>query len=346
MKKYYSLAVACIALFLSSCQKEDLNGTITNSATSTDASFKAAATLNLASSTSVNYGALIGFPSAKNSTAFRLNVADQLGISCLRDRVLVPSTTICPLVKSKYQVLLNFNRGGYASGTPMKFFTDLTQYAKDLTSMLALYTTNKPAVAVIENEESNSLYYSGSAQEYINQLSTAVTVMHANGIKVTNGGIGTANGGLSYLIYQDFVRQGKTDSAQHFKDLTKVSLQYPPTIAKAAVVDSLLQAYTQMDLDYVNFHWKGTSPDAYALSCVINYLKKRTSKPVISNELGQFDTDPNTLLTMMQQCTNNQFPYVIWYSPDEKAGDKDMPLQHSTGQLTPNGVSYKNYILN
>src|SRR4051794_37909944 len=150
MKKYYPLAVACVVLFLSSCQKEALNGTIANSTTSTQASLKAESSLsNIASSQSVSYGALIGTPSSKNSTSFQLSVADQLSISSLRGRVLVPSTTACPLVNSKYKVLLNFNRGGYSSGTPMKFFTDLTQYAKDLTSTLAAYTTVKPVVAVI-----------------------------------------------------------------------------------------------------------------------------------------------------------------------------------------------------
>ncbi len=346
MKKYYSLAVACIALFLTSCQKEDLNGAITNSTSSTAASSTADLSLSsIVSSDSVSYGALIGAPkTASNGITFQFNIADQLGISCMRGRVIVPSTVACPLVKSKYQILLNFNRGDYASGTPMKFFTDLTQYAKDLTTSLAVYTINKPKVAVIENEESNKAYYSGSARDYINQLSTAITIMHANGIKVANGGI--TDQGLNYLVYQDFISQGKTDSAVQFKSLTKVSLQYAPTLDRAAFVDTLLQAYTQMDLDYVNFHWKGTSPNMYVFQCLINYLKKRTGKPVISNELGQFDTDPNTLISMMQLCTANKFPYAIWYSPDENAGKKEMPLQHSTGQLTNNGVTYKNFILN
>ena len=344
MKKYYSLAVACVTLFFCSCQKEDLNGTITNSTTSANASFKAELpVLNLVPKQSVSYGALIGTPTAKGSTGFKLNIADQLGISCLRERATVPSSTPTPMINTKYKILLNFCRGTYSSGTPMPFFTNLVQYEKDLISTLAVYTVN-PAVAVIENEEANRLYYSGTAQQYINQLSTAISVMHARGIKVTNGGI--TNPALNYLVYQDFINQGKYDSAQHFQILTGLKPKARTVQERGAFTDTLLQAYSMMDLDYVNFHWKGTSPDTEALKEVIAYLKKRTGKPVISNEFGQFDTDTKTIEAMLQRATDDDFPYVIWYSPDEHAGKQDTPLQHSNQSLTPNGAAYKSYLQN
>jgi hypothetical protein len=344
MKKYYSLAVACITLFLCSCQKEDLNGTITNSTHSADASFKAeAATLTLVPKQSVNYGALIGAPSATGSTSFQLNVADQLGVACLRERTSVPSTKPDPMVNTKYQVLLNFSSGTYSSGTPIPFVTNLVQYQKDLMSTIAVYTV-KPVVAVIENEESNRYYYSGTAQQYVNQLSTAIAVMHANGVKVANGGI--TSQGLNYLVYMDFINQGKTDSALRFKTLAKVAPKNADTRERGAFIDTLLANYTRMDLDYINFHWKSTSPDMETLTQVIAYLKKRTGKPVISNEFGQFDTDTKTIEAMLQKATDEDFPYVVWYSPDENAGKKDTPLHHSNQSLTATGVAYKNYLQN
>ncbi|TKK68022.1 hypothetical protein FC093_12475 [Ilyomonas limi] len=345
MKKYYSLAVACIALFLCSCSKEDLNGTVTNSTTSANASTKAEGSiLTLIPNKSLNYGALIGAPSVTGSIDFQLNVADDLGVSCLRERTNVPSNTPDPIVvKSNYKVLLNFCRGSFSSGTPMPFVTNLTQYKKDLKSTLAVYTVN-PAVAVIENEESNKLYYSGSAQQYINQLKAAISVMHGRGIKVANGGITST--GLNYLVYQDFMNQGKTDSAERFKQLTGVAPKALTIQERGRFVDTLLQAYATINLDYVNFHWKGTSPNTEALQSVINYMKKRTNKPVISNEFGQFDKEVVTLQAMLQVATDNNLPYVVWYSPDENAGKKDTPLHHSDQSLTPNGFAYKDYLKN
>jgi hypothetical protein len=341
MKNYFSLAVACIAVFLCSCKKEDLNdGTIINSPTSSGTS--AAAATIFKPNKMVNYGALISAPSTANTMNFQLSVANKIGISCLRVRVIVPSTNKVPILNQGYKILLNFNKSDY-TGTPLPFVSDLTKYQSDLKKVLSGFTS-LPAVAVIENEESNLLYYSGTAQEYIKQLSAAIPVMHAYGIKVANGGITST--GLNYLVYQDFINRGKVDSAKDFQQRTHLAVNNAQTLNRGAFIDALLQAYTKMDLDYVNFHWKGTSPDIQALNAVINYLKKRTGKTIINNELGQFDTDPNTLLSLVQLCTDKGFPYIIWYSPDENAGKKDTPLQHSDQSLTTTGIAFKNYLQN
>ena len=339
MNYYFSLFVASIAMFFFSCSKEDVNGTITNRATSYT-SAKAEATI-FQSDKMVNYGALIDAPSTTGSLDFQINVANSVGISCLRSRTLVPGNGKIPILNKGYNILLNFNSDNKV--TPAPFVSDLTMYQSNLKSILSGLTT-MPVVAVIENEESNAKYFSGTPQEYIRQLSTAITVMHSYGIKVANGGI--TNLGLNYLVYQDFMSQGKVDSAKDFQQRTHLSLKSLQTQDRGAFVDALLQAYTQMDLDYVNFHWKGTSPDTIALGEVINYLKKRTGKAVITNELGQFDTDPNTLLSHIQICADKGFPYIIWYSPDENSGKKEAPLQHSDQSLTINGVTYKNYLQN
>jgi hypothetical protein len=340
MKKYFSLAMACIAVFLCSCKKEDLSSPIINSATSSGTFAEAAITFK--PSQMVNYGALIGAPDPASTMSFQLSVANKIGISCLRVRVVVPSNNKVTILNQGYKILLNFNTSEY-KGTPVPFASDLNKYQSDLKKILSGFTT-MPAVAVIENEESNLSYYSGTAQDYIKQLSAAIPVMHANGIKVANGGITST--GLNYLVYKDFINRGKVDSATDFQQRTHLAVNNAQTLNRGAFIDALLQAYTNMDLDYVNFHWKGTSPDTQALSSVINYLKKRTGKPIISNELGQFDTDPNTLLSLVQLCTNRSFPYIVWISPDENAGNKDTPLQHSDGALTATGIAFKNYLQN
>src|SRR4051794_37977703 len=86
MKYYYLLTVACIALFFCSCQKGELNNQLPdnsgNNAAGASASRKA-----FAQTKSVQYGALIDAPRIIGSLDFQVEVADQLGISCLRSRV-------------------------------------------------------------------------------------------------------------------------------------------------------------------------------------------------------------------------------------------------------------------
>lgn len=341
MKKYYSLAVACATMLFISCSKQDVNTPVNNSTSSSNTLISAATPpIKLARNKAVNFGAMICPPSANNWLNFQLNVADQLGVSCLRARTFVPATLPVTILNSNYDIVLNFNSEP-KGGAPLPFVTDLTKYQQDLNNTLAKFT-KLPAVAVIENEESNIKYYKGTAQEYINQLAVAIPVMHAHGIKVTNAGITST--GLNYLVYQDFLAQGKIDSAKMFQKLTYLVPTSGRTQERGAFVETLLQAYTKMDLDYVNFHWKGTSPDIEALKEVVAYLKKRTGKQVMSNELGQQDKDTNTLLAHMQFFSDSQFAYAIWYSPDENSDHKATPLQHSNESLTTHGITYRDYL--
>ena len=162
----------------------------------------------------IDYGAFIGAPDGTDDVSFQLNVADQLGISCLRERVTVPllslGNNLVPELNTDYKVLLNFCSQNSGSGL-IPFVTDLVLYELNLNTILNTFTV-MPKVAVIENEESNRFFYSGTADQYISQLSAAIDVMHARGIKVANGGITST--GLNYLVYQDFLEQGKADSAE------------------------------------------------------------------------------------------------------------------------------------
>ncbi len=345
------LAAVIAAMVLVSCQKEQVSNPDALNSTSSDASAEAryrhssggggsSSSGGGSSSGDVNYGAVIIPPSSRNFLEFQQNVARSLGVTCLRGGTPVSSGGKPVILSSGYDVLLNFNTGTNQN-SPSPFVSDLSRYSSNLKSMISGFSV-KPKVAVIENEESNRYYYSGSAQQYINELSTAIGVMHSNGIKVANGGI--TSQGLNYLVYQDFMSQHKSDSADHFRNLTGIGLQDPDTKDRGNFIDILLTNYAKMDLDYVNFHWKGTSPDTYALNCVINYLKKRTGKPVISNELGQFDNNTSTLTAMVKLCADQKFPYILWISPDENTRPKETPLNHDDQSLTSTGVAYKNYL--
>src|SRR6476661_3439055 len=122
MNNYFSLLVASIAIFFCSCSKEDVNGTITNSGTSyTSANAEAAI---FQSDKMVHYGALIDAPSTTGSLDFQINVANSVGISCLRSRTLVPGNGKIPILNKGYKILLNFNSDNKV--TPAPFVSDLT----------------------------------------------------------------------------------------------------------------------------------------------------------------------------------------------------------------------------
>jgi hypothetical protein len=353
IKSYSFIAVVIAAMFFTSCKKEELGDSVLNNTTSGSSSVQAkrwpfphgggdgGSPIPLSD---INYGSLIGAPDWTDDVSFQVNVANQLGISCLRERVAVPlqslSNNPVPELYTNYNIILNFCNP-LSSITTIPFVSDLDQYQDNLNTVLNKFTV-MPALAVIENEESNRGYYSGTARQYISQLSAAIEIMHKHGIKVANGGITST--GLNYLVYKDFLDQGKEDSAQMFQKLANVAPNNSFTQDRGDFIDELLTNYAKMDLDYVNFHWKGTSPDTDALNEVINYLKKRTKKPVISNELGQFDKDPDTLVALLQECTNQKLPFIIWYSPDENAGKRDTPLQYDNGSLTPTGIAFQNFL--
>ncbi len=343
-KSCYFLAAVCIAISLSSCQKVVLsNSSIAN--TTSDNSSDAEALLRQV--TVVRYGAAIGAPKSAyigspEDLNFQTNVANQLGVTCLREGILVPNINnkTVPELNTKYKILLNFNSPGQGN-MAIPFRTDFAQYKSDLNNVLNTFSV-MPAVAIIENEESNKMYFSGTAQQYVNQLQAAINVMHARNIKITNGGI--TSPGLNLLVYKDLRKQGKFDSAEQFRKLAWVNPDSPNVQNRAAFIDTLLRNYRTMNIDYVNFHWKDSFPSTQTLNQAINYLKKRTGKRIISTEIGQLLPDTNVLITHLQLCTDQRLPYIIWYSPDINSGLRGIPLQNPDVTLTSSGYAYKDFI--
>jgi len=341
MKHLYLLSVVCIAVFLSSCKKENMSNTALNS-TNSGTSLADAATESKRIS---QYGVDILAPQSVNDYDFEMNVAGQLGVTVLREGVKVPASNLnadlVPQLRTQYKIVLNFTSPGKGDKL-VPFRTDTKKYQQDLNNVLNTFTI-MPVVAVIENEESNRFYYSGTALDYVKQLKAAIPVMHNRGIKVANGGI--TQPGLCYLVYKDLLAQGKTDSAAKFQLDTAIPMDSPSVQGRGRFIDTLLTNYAAMPgLNFVNFHWKTKVHDTISLHQTINYLKKRTGHKVISNELGQLDWDPTTVSAYAQTCTNQSFQYIIWYSPDPSANKIGNPLQYADGTLTPSGVEYQRYL--
>ena len=343
MKRDLFIITAFIAIILSGCTKvfdsDDLDNpdaaTEVNAFTG-NSSFTTVPKIALLKS-GTNYSALIGAPDTSTDPYdFIINVAGQLGLSCLRDKAPVPGTKKVQTLSSVYNVLLNFTS---TAAMPMSFRTDTVAYKNDLVNTISAFST-LPAVAVIENEESNTSYYNGLATDYINQLQAAITVMHSYGIPVADGGITST--GLAYLVYEDMLARGLTTQASAYKTYMNIALGSSFTLDRAAFVSTLLSSFTVLKLDYVNFHWRVKAPgDSTYLGETISYLKKITRKKVITNELGQYDQDPATVTAALQSCKNYKLSFVSWYSVPNTIS---YPLQYDNEILTTSGVAYKNFI--
>ncbi len=61
-----------------------------------------------------------------------------------------------------------------------------------------------------------------------------------------------------------------------------------------------------------------TSFQIRALKKICEYLTLQTGKKVISNEMGQLNTQRQLVNSMLDACNSINMPYIIWYSGDAK----------------------------
>jgi len=76
---------------------------------------------------------------------------------------------------------------------------------------------------------------------------------------------------------------------------------------------------------------------------LFNFLKEKTGKQVITNEIGQLNASPNTLTQIMQVVTDMKLPYAIWYSGDSGPGKAVALHNNNDGSLRPNGAAFKKF---
>ncbi|HVX25273.1 MAG TPA: hypothetical protein VHB70_02945 [Parafilimonas sp.] len=300
----------------------------------------------------------------------KIQIAKALGFKYMRAHAYVStwSGTVNfydDFANAGFKIILNINygipRNTMGDKQPVPFPTDLDAYGKTVSSILDKY---KPELVVIENEEDNPFYHSGSAEDYINELKTAITICHSKGLKVTNGGLTERE--IMLLVYDDLMTSGKTQQAKDFADraipqqyLNKLNnYQRLPVVQRALTFGkAVIQAYKTLDLDYVNFHWYEPSTargkqDAAALNVdhidpmvfasVVNYLSRVTGKPVITNEFGVLNTSPALITELMQKVLDAKMDYAIFYSGDGAGGSK--ALQNGDGSLRQTGEAVRDFI--
>lgn len=284
----------------------------------------------------------------------QVTLAQELGVGYVRDAIIVNSYSGKAPMIDTYQanglkVLCNFN---YSAGPkPLSFPTDMVKYKSQLQNILQKY---KPEVAVIENEPANDGYYTGPIENYFTELSTAISVCHSYGVKVSDGALHT--GMVMILVYQYYVATGQQAKADDFaaRALTSQYLRAAQgkgssTInAKIETCKKMIAEYKILPLDFVNLHWyepwnDTNDPTISAPGVakeVADYLRLETGKQVLTNEFGQTNQYPTLIASQVDEFKAAGFAYAIDFSGTSGGGVGAVPL--STGlTLLPNGIAYK-----
>jgi len=249
-----------------------------------------------------------------SSTDRRMQEADALGVKYVRSQLQLKrfngnDAELENYVNKGYKVLLNIN---WIRGNSIPFPTNMNEYKNQLQKVLDKYAS-KIEVVVIENEPTTDKFHSGSIENYITELKNAVSVCKQYGVKVTDGGIHIEN----VLL----VKNGKINANKNSSEVAK-----------------LIDAYKDMDLDYVNVHTKGTGSN-YPLSdftdCA-DYLRNQTGHPVMSNEWHVESNSASLMSDIVKGWRAGDYKYSICAS-------KQYPL-YQNGSLTEKGRNYKDDI--
>jgi hypothetical protein len=267
-------------------------------------------------------------------------------------------------ISAGLKVLLNINWASAASkGVPVAFPKDMTKYSSKLTAVLNGIT--KPELVVIENEEINPSFHSGPIQDYVIMLKTASPIVHAHGLKLTNGGV--YGQGLDVLVY----RYLKAKYGQSFAETNYGNLVFQPFGLKAAntpgsnlnTEDNVAQVQAILNtapyLDFINIHHyeidnpnivdqtKVTTVTPGVLKYTKEFIETTTGKPIMCNETSiRGNKQPALVTALLQDFVDNKYPYVIWWDNTDGNQYNDSPLNDGAAPFAyrPNGLAFQQFM--
>lgn len=297
----------------------------------------------------------------------KINVAKMLGAKAIRmtislDNYNGKSSAFEKIDAAGFGVYLNvYNHSlNDANGTriPQPFPTGdaLETYRQKLAALLDKY---RPKILFVENEELVDLFHSGKVDGYAQQVAVTLVEAHMRGILVSNGGL--TNPFITILAYRSLLDQGRIDDAKLLLNTamdTRIAkaCTYPGSNAdieaKTADASYLVQMYSRMGIDFVNFHWyeylksykrvdDGQSTTG-AMKLVVEYLQTATGKKVICNEMGQHNDNASLTASMLQDVQACNLKLMIWFSATSRNG-ATFPLNDGL-KLNACGNAFKDFV--
>lgn len=174
------------------------------------------------------------------------------------------------------------------ASAPLTSGPETTTYKNDLDAMLTAVGTSNIAACVIENEQTFSGNFSGTATQYGAMMVAAMDVCHPRGVKVASGGyISSSN--VRPMTYQILRSESNPTLASAFWDMTGGGTEptYPPpgTWDDFLEQDRDVRDATGLPIDFSNCHFYGPHFSVpQALDIAIGAIGRYTGRPVISNE--------------------------------------------------------------
>ncbi len=373
MQTKYSFMLAftwLLFIIIISCQKPALSPKHRSPKTPPTEDTSSSSSGNSSGDTVIPYtisGALIT-GSDTLTTDFEISVLEKLNTNFTRCSMVMTNwdgkwNEFSRFDESGYKVFANICYGRATVRNPSPYPKDTISYKKTLNDVLDNFS---PVMVIIENEETDVTKHTGSMQEYINELTAAIGVVHSHELKGTNGGLSTRP--ITYLVYRYYYNKGQIAKANDFAqrcipDRFIYNISHPgsnPVLEdKLKQWDSLITAYRNIPIDYVNVHiyepvkYRGeinaaalseniTKATPGALREICDYLTETTGKKVICTEMGQLNMQPDLVTSMLDTCNVVKLKYTIWYSGDAK-GDGAVALHNPDGKLRENGIAFRDY---
>ena len=299
------------------------------------------------------FGLLLG--GAALSDQQRVDLSQALGVTYFRPWYITvegwagacydAACELAPRAGLKLILTVRNNVGASGATTPAR---DLSAYRDTLGRIME---TQRPAVLVVENEETSEASWAGNVDEYVAQLQAACEVAHVQNAKCANGGL--AGDAVALLVWADYVDRGLLTEACAFTQraapdlpadlcrLTAVNQLFPAYQTTLAKSRELVARYAMTGQDYLNFHWY--VPDKAALSEAVAYLRRASALPLMSNELGQRDQTPEAVERLMSAALDLKLSIVVWFSLD-RAAPISAALNNADGSLRPGGEAFRAFM--
>jgi hypothetical protein len=299
------------------------------------------------------YGAMITDTASNDVRLDRLRALGTNRVRLVARLDSLPNARVSQVQAQGFEVLLTATNTALPSSAP----ADLAGFQARLGEALADHPT--PLVA-IENEETADKFYTGTPGQYLSELAAAVPVAHAHGTLISDGGLVSA--GVQLATWDDlWVHSGCAAADQYaalafplsriggdtIADLPSCADPNRPILASTPKAlellndtNTLIAGFRSIPIDYVNFHWYQST--AKAMGITVEFLRRATGKQVVTNEIGQFDTSPDTLRGLLDETARLHIPWVTWFASDGSGGA--MGLFNADNSIRPNGVAFRDFV--
>jgi hypothetical protein len=277
----------------------------------------------------------------------RVNLAEELGAHYFRSLpVLVPEWNgqcdeCQPVHSAGLQFVLTIRNTSniLSAAGPV---SDTSDYKRIVGQVIDAY---KPALVVAENEENTPHYFSGTPDQYLDELKALCAVAHSKGVKCANGGL--LGESVAWVLYFHYLDSGQTEAAQAyaqrgFAQFQLAKLDQGGEAEGRHVADltmNFLKGYKAAGADYVNFHWYVSNGDG--LKETADYLEQLTGLPAVTNEMGQRDLETSSTESLLNGVIAAKLPIAVWFSSDSRLSkafvDRD-------GSLRPTGEAFRSFI--